>query len=344
MPTHIDGCRATYSNVIGGCEEFTMKSFLLRSLAAATIAAGLTASAAAQEMPVGEMAYGGEGCSDGMCGDCYGGDCYGGCYGGDCYGGCPCGDPQCGGCGCGYGDCGQCGYNSCGCNDGCEKHCACYFEIQNVFVRPHINEDVVGKLSETYDWSPRFIAGFELPSGVGARGRYWNYDQEVPILSGGDDLGLKWQVIDVEGTGRIRSTHADLVFSGGFRFADIEIEEDDDTITSSMIGLTVAADGRTVLCRGCSSEWAGVAGARWSLLGGDWEGDSNDIVSEVRDDNMVVTELYGGVEYSKCCGSCTVYTRAVFEMQNWHSDAIGENSATDTIGFVGPAIHGGVSF
>jgi hypothetical protein len=331
-----------------------MKSFLLRSLVAATVAAGLTASAAAQqasymeEMPVGEMAYGGEGGPDGMCGDGYGGcpygDCGYGCGDGGCYGGC--GDAGCyGGCECGGYGCDQCCGHQQGCYDDChEKLCSCYFEVQNVFVRPHVNEDVVGKLSESYDWTPRFIAGFELPSGVGARGRYWSYDQDVLNLDNGDDLGLSWKVIDVEGTGRIRATHADLVFSGGFRFADIEIEEDDDTISSTMPGLTVAADGRTVFCRGCKSEWAGVAGVRWSLLGGDWEGDENEVADEVRDDNMVVNELYGGVEYSRCCGKCNWYARAVFEMQNWHSDNFGENSATDTIGFVGPAIHGGVSF
>ena len=55
-------------------------------------------------------------------------------------------------------------------------------------------------------------------------------------------------------------------------------------------------------------------------------------------------ELYGGVEWVCRTGHCNFYTRAVFEMQNWHSDALGENSATDTISFVGPAIHGGVTF
>jgi hypothetical protein len=309
-------------------------------------------------LPAGQpMSY------DGSCGDggCYGGDCYGGdCYGGDCYGGggdvgC-CEDSGCCEMGGGYGGCGcgQCGCNPCCCqHQGCydnscheTKKSVCYAEVQNMFLRPHINEDAVGKLSEKYDWTPRFVVGFETPSGVGTRGRYFNYSQDVTILDNGgvDELGLDFQVIDVEGTGRIRTTHADVVLSGGFRWANIEITEDDDTIDSSMPGLTVAADGRTVFCRGCKSEWAGVAGARWSLLGGDWEGEENDLVDEARDDNVVVHELYGGVEWVCRTRSCDFYTRLVFEMQNWHSDVIGENSATDSIGFVGPAIHGGVTF
>jgi hypothetical protein len=265
-------------------------------------------------------------------------------YGGGEYGCC---DSGCGD----YGGCGQCGGNPCCCeqqqcySDACsgEKLTMCYLEIQNVFLRAHVNEEAVGKLSEQYEWTPRFVAGFELPSGIGARGRYFNYDEETPILDDpGEELGLKFEVIDVEGTGRIRTTHADVILSGGFRWADIEITEDDDTIQCDGPGLTVAADGRTVICRGCKSEWAGVAGARWSLLGADWEGDDNALVEETRDDNLVVKELYGGVEWVCRTGHCNFYTRAVFEMQHWSSDALDENDAT--IAFVGPAIHGGVTF
>jgi hypothetical protein len=77
-------------------------------------------------------------------------------------------------------------------------------------------------------------------------------------------------------------------------------------------------------------------------LGGDWEGDDNDLVEEVRDDNMVVQELYAGVEWACCGGACNWYARGVFEMQSWRSDALDENDAS--INFVGPAIHGGVTF
>jgi hypothetical protein len=342
-----------------------MKTSFLQLLAVAAMAT-ISSSAArgqymqaqympGQQMPGQQVAYMGGGGYGGpeMYDGGYGGDCYGDC-GSDCYGGC--GDYGCcdSGC-CDSGCCGQCGGNPCCCEQQCygdpccgEKLTMCYVEIQNVFLRAHINEDVVGKLSETYDWTPRFVTGFELPSGIGARGRYFNYDQDVTILdNGGDDeLGLKFEVIDVEGTGRIRTTHADIILSGGFRWANIELTEteDDETIQSDMPGLTVAADGRTVICRGGKSEWAGVAGARWSLLGGDWDGDGNDLIDEVRDDNVVVNEMYGGVEWVCRAGSCNFYTRAVFEMQNWHSDALGEESATDTISFVGPAIHGGVTF
>jgi hypothetical protein len=110
-----------------------------------------------------------------------------------------------------------------------------------------------------------------------------------------------------------------------------------------MPGLTFAGDVRTAICGNCRSQWSGVCGARWSLLGGDWEGD-NVLVQETFDDNVTVQELYGGVEYLCHHQHCDVYARIVFEVQNWHSDTIGENSPTDSLGFVGPAIHGGISY
>jgi hypothetical protein len=111
-----------------------------------------------------------------------------------------------------------------------------------------------------------------------------------------------------------------------------------------MPGLTFAADLRGTICKRCRTGWAGVCGARWSLLGGDWEGDDNDLIEETSDDNVVVQEIYGGVEFLWRHCTCDTYVRAVFEMQNWHSDAMDEESDIDSIGFCGPALHAGFTF
>jgi hypothetical protein len=206
-------------------------------------------------------------------------------------------------------------------------------------------EEAAGKLSEKYEFTPRFVWGYESPAGVGLRGRYWTYGRTTPNLDSNEDpLRFEFQVLDLEGTSSFRSDRSELTLAGGFRWADIVIEEDDDAIGSDLPGITLAVDGRHAVCRGCNWHWAGVCGARWSMLGGDWEGDDNVLVEETRDDNLVVTEIYGGVEFLRRCGSCDVYARAVFEVQNWHSDAIGDASDTDSISFVGPGVHAGVNF
>src|SRR5690606_7807168 len=140
-----------------------------------------------------------------------------------------------------------------------------------------------------------------------------------------------------------KSKRADLVLAGGFRWANFKVEDDSDEADASLPGITFAADGRVLLCGGCRSQWSGVAGARWSLLGGDWEGD-NALIEETFDDNVNVQEIYGGVEYVCHHGSCSMFARAVFEIQNWHSDAMGESSPTDSISFIGPALHGGIAY
>jgi hypothetical protein len=271
------------------------------------------------------------------CGGCYP-DC-GGCYsdGGGCY-------SECGGC---YPDCGGCP----------PSRGMFYGETQLMLLRAHVAEEVVGKLSESHTFSPRFIFGYEACSGIGARTRFWIYDEDVSILDAqGTKLGLDWNVIDVEGTARFRTDRADLIVGCGFRWADANLEVDQFSISSDMPGVTLALDGRAWICQSCTSQWSAVCGARWSVLGGDWEGENaggNDV--EWRDDNILVQELYGGFEYLRYYGNWNVFARLVFEAQNWRSDALGTNNIgiganpqTDyslkSIGFLGPGIHVGATF
>ena len=55
-------------------------------------------------------------------------------------------------------------------------------------------------------------------------------------------------------------------------------------------------------------------------------------------------ELYGGVEYIRTYRDYDLYARLKFEIQNWHSDAVAQESGTDSIGFVGPGIELGTMF
>jgi hypothetical protein len=219
-----------------------------------------------------------------------------------------------------------------------------YFEIQNMFMRTHFSSDVVGKLREKYEWSPRIVGGYESPGGLGARMRWWSYSRTNSTVNGNDQFHLDLDVLDAEGTARFSSRRADLLIAGGLRYANFEIGEDNDEISADLPGITFAADGRMALCCKGRTQYSAVCGARWSLLFGDWEGDDTDLVEAEFDDNVTTQEIYGGFEF--LCHNCNydLFARLVFEVQNWHSDVIGENSETDSIGFIGPAIHTGVSF
>jgi hypothetical protein len=221
-----------------------------------------------------------------------------------------------------------------------------YAEVQVIWMRAHLMEDAIGKLSEQYKFSPRLVMGYEDPCGIGARLRYWHYDHTTEILGTNDDITFQFGVADIEVTSRFAIRKTDVVISGGGRWASIDVGLNDDFVnTDMMMGLTVAADVRTQICGGCNKQWAGIAGGRWSTLGGNWEGSGQGFVPSVRDDNIVVQELYGGVEYMCCTKRGRIlYARLTFEIQNWHSDAAAQLAGTDSIGFVGPGIHVGGSF
>jgi hypothetical protein len=218
-----------------------------------------------------------------------------------------------------------------------------YADVQLFFMRTHFLESAVGKLSEKYELSPRFILGYEGQGGVGNRVRYWTYGRWTPNLDGGDALRVDLDVIDLETTCRFRTARTDLVIGGGFRWAEMGVAMGADRVQIEMPGGTVAADLRVALCRDGCCEWSAVGGARWSMMGGDWDG-SGGFVDPVRDDNLVVQEIYGGFEYFRVYRDYDLFARLIFEAQNWHSDAASQGGGADSIGFVGPGLEIGMMF
>jgi hypothetical protein len=93
-----------------------------------------------------------------------------------------------------------------------------------------------------------------------------------------------------------------------------------------------------------------VYGGRLSILGGDWGTDEEDdgILEDeerISDDNVVVHELYAGLELSHCYRGYSVHARLAFELQNWHSDVLSESELdTATVGIVGPGLRIGADF
>jgi hypothetical protein len=271
---------------------------------------------------------------------------------------CPCDTPgessasqSCDVCsGCNWND-GWSGNECCGCEDCCnDDSCGANFvEIDNMFMRAHVNDDVVGKLREKYEYTPRIVLGYEGAGGVGARIRYWAYTHTTSAVDAPPNnrsLRFNFDVVDFEGTSRFSSKRADLVIAAGFRWANLEANQDlSNKVYGNMPGITFAADGRAALSNACDPRWFAVCGARWSMLGGDWKGDqSNSFIEATRDDNINVNELYGGFEYVRHGSNVDTFARIVFEMQNWRSDALANNSDTDSFSFVGPGIQVGGSF
>jgi hypothetical protein len=220
-----------------------------------------------------------------------------------------------------------------------------YAEAQHMWLRAHVMENAIGKLSEQFAYSPRIVVGYEDKQGIGGRIRYWHYDQSTENLTD-PTLPIRFEmgVLDIEGTSRFGTERAELVVAGGFRWTDARITLADAPVANDMPGITFAADLRVIICRERCWEWASIAGARYSLSGGDWEGAANGFLAPNHDDNVIVNEVYGGFEYIQHYQGYDAFARIAFEVQNWQSDVASQTAGADSINFMGPGVHCGMIF
>lgn len=219
-------------------------------------------------------------------------------------------------------------------------------EVEINFLRAHVVETSFGKLSEKYEFSPRFIIGFTDVGNFSGRVRYWVYGRGTNVLDDGG-VHIDFDVFDLEATHRFVGKKSELELAAGLRLAGIEINDSEgDACGTDLMGITAAADGWTPLISCSEGCFGWVYGGRFSILAGDWGGDADSeiINTRVQDDNVLVHELYAGIGFTKCCRNLDLNARLGFEMQNWHSDVLSDAGLGNSIGFVGPGVEIGAQF
>jgi hypothetical protein len=177
-----------------------------------------------------------------------------------------------------------------------------------------------------YEPTPRVMLGWLSQSGLGARVRYWEFDQQMPANEGGvSSLNVDTYVIDLE----LFETFAlndnwDLEIAGGLRYNDFnEHMQDDGDIRindfHALGGVASAEFRRLVLHRG-----ALFARARGGLLVDDKSIFNNDTapIQDVllNDVTVGMAELALGYDYNIPLrnGACA-FLRADVEWQNWYN-------------------------
>ena len=218
------------------------------------------------------------------------------------------------------------------------------FELS--LLRPQINENAIGKLSEEYQVSPRVILAFQGVGNLDGRVRFWHYDRNTDLLGSDDDVEIRFDVLDIEALHRFAGCRSQLIVAAGVRLAGIHLRDsEDDKSNADLIGAMLAADGLTPLVDFPRGHFGWVYGGRLSILGGDWRGDDSDFVDgQVRNDNLLVHELYGGVELACRVRAIDLHARLLFEMQNWKSDVLAEGADIESIGIFGPGLQLGADF
>jgi hypothetical protein len=136
-----------------------------------------------------------------------------------------------------------------------------------------------------------------------------------------------------------------VLLSAGARLASVDFSiGDNDSAETDLAGLTMAAEGGVALCCIQRGQLGWVYGGRLSILGGDW-----DLAGQIAqvpggDDNVLVDELYIGLQYESPNPDMNLYFRLAYEMQNWRSDVLAQGITGDSITFMGPGLEVGVEF
>jgi hypothetical protein len=241
---------------------------------------------------------------------------------------------------------GMMGYPTGGCDMPPDRaHLSADFELS--LLRPQIAESAAGKLSEDYQFSPRIILGLRGAGNFDGRVRYWHYNRNSDVLGTDDEIRIKFDVLDIEAVHRFAARKSELMLSAGLRLAGLRLTDVESAKCSTdLIGLTLAGDGMTPLGAFPGGHLGLIYGGRLSILAGDWGGDDTSLFvnRQVRNDNVLVNELYGGVELARRFRALDVHLRLLFEMQNWQSDALAQNAGIESIGLLGPGLQLGAEF
>jgi hypothetical protein len=220
-------------------------------------------------------------------------------------------------------------------------------DVELMLLRPQIAQTAAGKISEEYQFSPRLTLELEGAGNFDGRLRYWHYDRNSDVLGTDNSIRLKFDVLDIEALHHFAARKSELTLSAGLRLAGLHLTDTTfQECGTNLIGLTMAGDGMTPLGEFPGGHFGLVYGGRLSILGGNWGGDDNSqfVNHHVGNDNVLVHELYGGVELARRCGPVDVRARMLFEMQNWHSDVLAQNANLESIGVFGPALQLGAEF
>ncbi len=219
-------------------------------------------------------------------------------------------------------------------------------DVELNWLRPQIAESSIGNLSDEYQFSPRIILVWSGLGNLDGRVRYWRYDHNSDVVGTSDDVRINFDVLDIEALHKFAAGRSQLTLSAGVRMAGIHLRDTaDEKCGTDLLGLTLAGDGLTPLGNFPGGHFGLVYGGRLSILAGGWGGDPGAFVDQhVRGDNVLVDELYAGVELVRRFHAADIHARLLFEMQNWKSDVLAQDAGIESIGFFGPGAQIGAEF
>lgn len=286
----------------------------------------------------------GNGCDDG-CGH----GCDNACGDGCCEPACGC-EPSCG---C-EGDCGGC------CSKCCCKTGGYVAGAELLFLDVFAKAGAGGGPNDAtpdfdYEAAYRLWIGYEGADGVGARFRYFDFDQDASATVGIVSVteAIEIQNYDFEATVDGDCCGFDLTFAAGVRWTEMNIDRNLAVLGVPVLDINSAFDGAGPTLalearRNVSANLTFFAGARWSVLMGDSDAAlavlGVPVAAITQNDVFIDTmEVSIGGEYTRCMGGGSIgYARAAWEYQYYGIHTTLLDGGEGDIVLSGPAFAVGV--
>ena len=234
---------------------------------------------------------------------------------------------------------------------------ALFGNIEVTFLQPHISGPqaafglgAVGRLIDgDYQTGMRYILGCRNDSGVGIRGRFWQYDHSFVYVPPFEPavFGIRMDVADTEITLDQRLRHWDMQISGGLRYGRLEYSNETPTLfgvgtaTFEGVGPTFALNGRRAISNTGFSIFGNVRG---SVLVGDIRNAAllpfMPAVT-LEDEVMTVAENQLGVAWTHDVNQFVqLDIKTAWETQYWMNSTLSDDvyGIGSNLGFTGPTL------
>lgn len=235
-----------------------------------------------------------------------------------------------------------CGYNS-GCGGyGAAGGWTATFDVDFLFLKYYQSGgvqssdagNIIGNNDNAefdFEFAPRYTLGIEDCSGLGARVRYWAFDESAATADGTGFVAVDAYTFDAEIFKRLQLTRSTTLEGfGGVRWSEFNLDDDTDLDWRvDGVGITTGFEISQLFC--CNHRL--YAGTRVAVVVGDASladaGDLDDSTGLAKDTTSLHVELAAGYEGRTSIGRImTLVYGAGAELHNW-SDAAIKGDASD---------------
>jgi hypothetical protein len=246
------------------------------------------------------------------------------------------------------------------------RHGGWFGSLELTMLRASFNNAPAFSLPADMPLAPRYIVGLESAGGLGARARFWRFDNEYqapsqfPVLGPGGvfpsfGVALTADRFDMDFYRHLYFSRGELIFGASIAAASIDVSAtapywlsyvvtQSYSVQQSGGGAGVFLEGRHQLSSSSNSEWSFLSHGRWSALVTEIT-DTRLRSRDPIDTSLSILEGSLGLEYKRKFRSSSFYVQYFLESQSWQLQGMGGYNGFPTnkpLGFLGSTI--GIGF